>query len=539
MANTKITKNWFWYTFHNLGNRYVKQHLATSLVRSSTMSDIEKYNDATAEIRNVLQGCIDRNERFRAIGASWSMNTITYNSDNIQTNDDMNLKWHIDKKHLHKDTGYDASNLFFFQCGIKIKTINNYLKQFNKSLKTSGASNGQSIAGCISTGVHCSAIDVGSIQDAVVGLQLIIGPNKEDVIYLERASKPALSDNYIKQLNARIIRDDKIFNAALVGLGAFGFIHGVVMETEDIYLLKRYTKYLLKREADAFVQKLSTPTTSNNDYKTGIKEIDDIENGVKPFHYKLYINPYNKHRKRNIKRDKSAYMMEIMYKKPYRSNYRKPNTVDNYIYTELIDIVISIASKKNNMVPGLINLLKRGIFPKENLAVEGTHGDIFTDTKYQGPAFGIAFGVDIKDYEKGVDTLIRVANTAGPVPGALGIRFVKGSEATLAFTKYPLTCIVEMDGLRWEDTKNIISLKAFEKALFDDLKRQGINFTLHWGKNTAWDYPGLIDYMFDTKDDEWVTIRSKLLSKQMCDIFSNDFLATARLAGYTNPDIVV
>ncbi len=506
----------------------MKTLLDTKLIKNSSYTAIDKYNDATGEIRRLIKYCDDNNERFRAIGASWSMNNITYCNDNVHINSNMNVRWRIQPQDLHESSELDASDLFFFQCGNKIKSISNYLRQFNKALKTSGASNGQSIAGAVSTGVHCSAIDVGAIQDAVVGLQLIIGPGTDDVIYVERASVPALNDMYIAQLHARVIRDDQVFNAALVGLGAFGFIHGVLIETEDLYLLKRYTRLVAKEQVSKFV-KLLDRSASERVFLTGIQDIDEAEGGIKPFHYKLYINPYN---------SQEDYCMEIMYKKPYRSENRAGNTVQHLVYTELIDVVGSLASRYSRQIPLLLKAMKKSIFPLAGQVTEGTHGEIFSDTKYTGPAFGIAFGVALEHYERGVETMIRIANQYGPVPGALGIRFVKASAATLGFTKFPLTCIVEMDGLRWDDTRNMVSLEDFEAALFRDLQRQGIPFTLHWGKNTAWSMPGLTEYMYGTRDDEWIAVRSRLLGKKMCDIFSNEFLDKARLSGYSNPEIL-
>jgi len=73
-----------------------------------------------------------------------------------------------------------------------------------------------------------------------VGLNLIVGPNPNDIVYLEPHSKPALNGTFHNKIEARIVRNDDLFNAALVGLGSFGFIHGVVIEAEDRYLLSRY-----------------------------------------------------------------------------------------------------------------------------------------------------------------------------------------------------------------------------------------------------------------------------------------------------------
>jgi len=112
------------------------------------------------------------------------------------------------------------------------------------------------------------------------------------------------------------------------------------------------------------------------------------------------------------------------------------------------------------------------------------------------------------------------------------LRFVKASKATLAFTKFPMTCILEMDGVLWESNGNMISFEDFQKKLLEAFIQAGIRFTIHWGKNAAWSFPGLLDYMYGNADDTWKDYRSALLSKQMADLFSNDFLNRVNLSDY-------
>src|SRR5205085_7992332 len=84
----------------------------------------------------------------------------------------------------------DPAKLFFAQCGNGVWEISNFLQSKNLSLKTSGASNGQTIAGVIATSAHGSSIDVGAVQDFVVGLHIIVSPTRH--VYLERKSAPVV-----------------------------------------------------------------------------------------------------------------------------------------------------------------------------------------------------------------------------------------------------------------------------------------------------------------------------------------------------------
>ena len=226
-----------WDTIHRNGPFDLKRLYITELSDNPAFSILEAYNDVALEIQRLIQEAADRGEGFRAYGSRWSMSSIAHQKDNLHMNSFMNLNYYITQNECHPGTIYLPENLFFFECGNTIKEISEYIDQFGKSIKASGASNGQTIAGCISTGVHGSGLDAGAVQDYVVGLNIITGPNPEDIVYIERASKPALSDDFATKLNAKVIRDDAIFNAALVSLGSFGFIHGVTIEAEDQFLL--------------------------------------------------------------------------------------------------------------------------------------------------------------------------------------------------------------------------------------------------------------------------------------------------------------
>ncbi|RYY17409.1 MAG: hypothetical protein EOO04_25450 [Chitinophagaceae bacterium] len=222
-----------------------------------------------------------------------------------------------------------------------------------------------------------------------------------------------------------------------------------------------------------------------------------------------------------------------MYKIPYAAGYPDPlPRIKTAVYRDLPDLMGCIAAKFNRLIPVLMGAMKGSIFPPLDMAVTGTLPEIFWDSQHAGPAFAIAMGIDHSRLEQALELFIQVANTHGPIPGAIGIRFIKASSATLAFSRFPLTCMLEMDGISWTPNGNMISLQDFESRLFEAFRSAGIAFTLHWGKNTAWHLPGLINYMYGDRDDRWMDYRSALLGRQYCDLFSNDFLTRCGLASF-------
>lgn len=522
MANTTSYPKTDWNTLHSNGPFPLKLLQITEL-DGNISSTAARYNDAASEIRRLIKEASDNNEGFRAYGSRWSMSNVAHHKERLHYNSYMNMSFPVVPQNMHPNSNYDSRNLFFFQCGNTVKEISQVLGRFGKSLKVSGASNGQTIAGCISTGVHGSAIDKGSVQDHVVGINLIIGPGPNDIVYLERHTKPALNNTFAQKIKSRVIRNDGLFNAALVSMGSFGFIHGVVVEAEDKYLLKRYVRKIDKNVA---LKLADTMDFKNSTFKIQ-GETDNNGKGIRPYHYKIFINPYT---------DENKYVIEAMYKKPYRTSYPDPfNTIDQSLYKDVIHLLIEISRKFPKSIPWFIKRLEKQILPDVNEESLGTLYETFWDAPYKGPAFACSFGVDSKDSSMALKTLVDLTKKEGPIPGIYAMRFIKKSNATISFAKFPMTCMIEIDGVLWKKSKKLIGLKEFSRRMAEVLQQNGIPFTIHWGKNMDWAFPGLVSHMYGNKAKEWKTYRSALLSDDMQKLFSNDFLDTVKLSNKEAP----
>ncbi len=75
-----------------------------------------------------------------------------------------------------------------------------------------------------------------------------------------------------------------------------------------------------------------------------------------------------------------------------------------------------------------------------------------------------------------------------------------------------------------------MSLEEFSKRMIEVLQQNNIPFTLHWGKNSDWAFPGLVTHMYGHKATQWQQQRQALLSPEMQTLFSNTFLKTVGLA---------
>ena len=213
------------------------------LANDNSLSPVDAYNDTTRGIQGIIQEAIDKKVPLRALGAAWSWTKIATAEDGLMLDTKpLNMIFDISKNSVVPGYTGDTSRLFMAQCGNGVWVLSRFLKNRHLSLKTSGASNGQTIAGVTATGAHGSAFDVGAVQDFVVGMHIIVSPTRH--IWLERKSAPVVSASFITSLQTELVQDDDLFYSALVSFGSFGFIHGVMIEAEDIFLLEAYMSTL-------------------------------------------------------------------------------------------------------------------------------------------------------------------------------------------------------------------------------------------------------------------------------------------------------
>ncbi|WP_378174320.1 hypothetical protein [Aquimarina sp. SS2-1] len=480
----------------------------------------EKYKATTKNIQWLIAHAIKNKIRLRAMGSGWSFSKVAVSEGGIIDTKSLRLSFSISKSYVsdpYLDQGGIPENLFFTQCGMSILQLNSKLekeKRPNRSIKASGASNGQTIAGALSTGTHGSAFNVGSLQDFVVGLHLIIGKDRH--IWLERHSNPIMSDKFVDWLEAERIQDDILFNAALVSFGSFGFIHGVLIETEPKYLLEEHR-----------IDKIAYNDTLKHTMKTldfsGIHSLlpfPQFSPDRELYHFEVLINPYDF---KPNDTDKGVYI-KVAYKRKYRDNYTR-RTRDNNGLTygdDLLGLIQtmmdSLGGLSTKLVPSLVNLL----FPlayKETAALEGTIGETYNNTKFRGKVASAALGIDIKDSTKVVQEILNIIDDGDPFPGGISLRYVKGTEALLGFTKFQKTCVLELDGVDSKVTRN------FYEKLWDRLEAKNISYTLHWGKiNFNLNFDRIQNMYGAATVQHWIDARNHLLDEDTRAVFTNKFL---------------
>jgi hypothetical protein len=168
------------------------------------------------------------------------------------------------------------------------------------------------------------------------------------------------------------------------------------------------------------------------------------------------------------------------------------------------------------LVPTLVNKLLAGALIPYTKQF-GILSEIFDNTTLHGKLLSAAIGIPIQHIEKTTQLLLDLNKTAGPFAGLFAYRFIKRSNATLAFTRFDYTCVLELDGA-FSDTTY-----AFYTAAWKTLEDNGIPFTFHWGKVNELDF-GRIKNMYGADADAWIAARNQLLDADTRKVFTNTTL---------------
>lgn len=484
-----------------------------------------QYQDTTKNFQWLIQYAIDHDIQMRALGNGWSFSEVAICEGGLVDTKSLRLSYNLGENFVspaYAQSGKNFENLFFVECGMSVLDVNEKLEQGSnpkRSLRASGASNGQSIAGCTATGTHGSAYKVGAVHDTIVGLHLVVGPDRH--VWIEKKSYPVASDEFIDWLGAEVIKDDDVFNAAVVSFGSFGFIHGILIETDPIFLLQQF-------KSDKIIYNDALKFAIANLEFSGIKDLlpappEGTENEL--YHFEVLVNPQEFEPDNP---EKGVYL-KTLYKLPYRQDYPKIDRDDKGtmygddllgLMQRILDALGTKLSAK--LIPPLVNKLMPLAF-KTNEVTIGTIGETFCNTKFRGKAASAAIGIDASNATRVIEEIVKL-NKKNPFPGAFALRFVKGTQALLGFTHFNKTCILELDGV-----DSGIS-RAFYEKIWARLEELEIPFTLHWGKINFVLNEDLVKKMYGNNLNKWKDARKQLLDEKARKVFTNNFMVECGLA---------
>ncbi|HEY0413094.1 MAG TPA: hypothetical protein VGD66_08125 [Allosphingosinicella sp.] len=448
---------------------------------------------------------------IRAVGSRWSLSKAPATRG-----------WALETNRLigrrkiaadEMDPGYPGTadqkdGLYLFQCGNTVADVNEVLEVPSqaRALFTSGAANGQTIAGATSCGTHGSALDHGALHDHIVAIHLV--PTADKHVWIERKSHPVMKKEWVEdKLGAELKRDDDdLFNAAVVSFGSFGIIQAVVIETVPRYLLE------------------TNPQTVTLDEPLW-KAIGALDFSAHPF-FKTKGRPYFFQPVINPSSDEV--LISANYLKPCPADY-----VPQYGLTQedhalgpgfdSLSLVGTILSRFKGLIPAFGKVAAAQLF--DTKPQTGTPGMIYG---YKAPALHVASGsiaVALADARRTLEALIQLYKEVGPVPVVLGCRYVRKSPALLAFNRFDTTLAISIDGV-----DSPVTRKFFDAAP-GRLEAKGIPYTQHWGKVNGYTKER-VKAAYGGNVDKWLAARRRILPTPADRaLFDNDYIAGRGLAG--------
>jgi FAD/FMN-containing dehydrogenase len=445
-----------------------------------------RYKATSRNLQRLLREAIATGVHLKLSGGTWSMSRCA-STDGWEINTkSLNLLFHLRERSIRPEYSGDKDALWLAQGGCSIAGLTRQLKPFAQSLPACGASNGQTIAGAIATGTHGSAVRFGGIQEAVKGLHLVVSPTK--TIWLIPATGAATVDGFAAQLGAELVRDDELFNAALVSFGGVGFVQGVLIQARRAFTLRSFRQRLPYDEA--FKQAVTGMDFAGLPVPPSARglPVDDL------WHYAVVIDPFHPDR---------GVFVTAMYDQPCGPGSTRPNPGGIAPGDELYGKLGGLLDLLPGLIPGTMSLLLEGD-QEDHTDRCGTLDEHFAATETRGRAAGTAISVATADAIRALDMLIEINRAHGPFPCVLALRFVPGTNATLGFTRFPRTCVVDVDGPYSTRTR------SYYARIWQALHDSGIDYGLHWGKVIGLS-AAETRRLYGDRVDRWKAARDRLL----------------------------
>ena len=484
-----------WPNWHASYRHVVKEHfvLENPDLHGAPPS-LSAMRATVATIQQLIGNAVDAGIRIRALGNDWSLSEIAA-TDGWMLATGM-LRWSVS---LRDDQVSDlfknkSESLRFVQAGYSISALNKKLeKDLGRSLKTSGASNGQTIVGAMSTGTHGSAIDCGAIQSQVRTIHLITSSSRN--VLLERDAEPVVNEAFAQELGAELIRDTALFDAALVGLGSMGIVHAVVIESDPLFLLEAYQRWV----------------PLDDGLKQAMKFLDFNSLGLRerPYFFQVVVNPYA---------TDGRVCLKYMIKKPWPAGRELDYRIEGKIGAgyDVAGVLAALLDSAPFLTPAIVNALVRDqlkVFSGE----EGSWGEIFNYSFARPAAVGCALAIRAEDSLTALRLAKSELDAQGFAPVIFACRYVQKTSGWLSFTRFDPTCVLDIDGV---GSRRAIELMELVRARFE---KEGLEYAQHWGKMHGL-APARVRASYGADLDQWLAARRRLLTPPLRASFTNALL---------------
>jgi hypothetical protein len=483
-----------------------------SLVRIEPGPDSHtRYADTVRDVSAVVGQALAAGKRLRCLGRRWSVSPVAATDGwLLDLSDTTSARW-LAPEDLTPGlaAARDVAHLLV-SGGASIRWVNWTIHRAGWSLQTTGASNGQAVAGAIATGTHGSSIHVGALHDTVAAIHVVVSPTEH--WWVEPEDHPTASPDFVSGLGARLVRDDELFSALQTSLGSLGIVVGVLFRcVRNFWLdLERYSltdgrlpagritlpqlfEHLAAWRFDALVD----------------QPLDRIR------HLDVVLNPYIP--------EKQCYVSA------YVATDRPPTgtpaeVTGEYRGTEWTPDILQFVGGLAGGLPGgpgvATEIGLKTEYAKSVTDTPRVWGAWFTGQDIPHGSLACSFGVNCEQLSPALSTILQTVKARGKVPCVVATRFVPSSSSCLGMNRFQRTCMIDLDG---------VNLPAMAELLVESsraLDGAGVSFALHWGKWIGYLTREHVERVYGDRVSRWRAARARLLpDARLAHTFSNEVLS--------------
>lgn len=438
------------------------------------------FADAAAALKTYLADCIKTPpaDGTGLLGASWSLSPIIgMSARQLDTLGLDGLAW-AQASDLHPKARGKAGEILLAGGGTRLFRLVPFAEASGRSIKTCGSYLGQSVAGALATGVNGSALGYGGYQNQMCGLHLVTAPDRS--VWIEAASNPVLSDAAAAQIADQVIRDDGMFANCLVNLGGMGIVCGVAMETVE----KHWFSVQRRRK------QVDTQWAAWVEAGDFVKIAHWLGNPGPAVYYEVQIDPFDPF---------GTPALHTMYFRVAPPMAKGPAWKVHRLFDKIGSVIpdhqaAMAAADEGNLpdIKDLFDFYSANIFtetPQQSAVGAKTWGQLHEtppDHTRQGVVYTSAFAIDRHRFRHAVTAMngaVVAELNSRPVDQRdrkhllYTLRFVDHAAGTLAWTRFPHTIVVDMEGLApWP----FAEMSA--RATLHGLESDGIDYSMHWAK---------------------------------------------------------
>ena len=418
-------------------------------------------------------------------------------------------------------------NLFRIGSGTVIREINDTLwETHGKAFGALGGYDGQTLGGVLPTGTHGSVLSHGPLAEMIRSLDLVAGTGEP--LRIEPNDGPTDPAAFAREHpDAKLIRDDDVFEAVLIHVGTMGVVRSLVVEVRDRFWLKE-----VRTSVPLDVVRMSLLGGGIYRQFEGVEVPDWVAGwSGRPFeghpapayHLELLINPrgddviVTSRQPTPLPGPEPPFLRERpepnifrlqATPRPYRREIGVVWFSENFsegIGWVSETLMESIPPITPNLVDGAMNGLKNPGYLQRSYRVFN-----IGDGQNAIPNLTASIEVPLRDdlYLKALDVIRRVAweerrngiYQAGPI----SMRFVRASRAMLGNPEDVCSFELIFAGrTKWAEEL----IRAYDDALRRDLGEANVRF--HWGQLMPGALPARILANFP-RYEEWRRIRDRL-----------------------------